>query len=225
MITAETKILIFDMDGTLTQSQALIHPTLKVFLESLTLPIAVISGATVSQMKKQIPMEIDLLGQSGNEYFNDRLTVNEELKITQHINKLIEIYCFQVSNDNDLIQRRGCQVSFSLKGHNEKTEIKRAFDPSGKVRRAMLENYPFEVRGLKVSVGGTTCFDYVKEGCTKGDNIRRYLKEKGIDPSEALFFGDQLYKGGNDESVNGVCPVVEVDNPPDIIRIISNYGN
>ena len=213
------------MDGTLTKSQALIHWTLRKFLESLTVHIAIISGATVSQMKKQVPMEVDMLGQSGNEYFGERLTIQEELKITKHINKLIEIYCFQVSNSDDLIQRRGSQVSFSLKGHNAETEIKRNFDPSGKVRKAMLENYPFNEDGLIVSVGGTTCFDYVKEGCTKGDNIRRYLKEKNIDPKDAIFFGDQLYEGGNDESVNGVCPVIEVDNPPDIIRLISNYGN
>ena len=45
--------------------------------------------------------------------------------------------------------------------------------------------------------------DYFKKGKNKF-NINRLIDLKGWEKEECLFFGDALFPGGNDETVNGV---------------------
>lgn len=213
------KLIIFDMDGTLTPSRSPIDPVMRAALEELPLPYAVISGAAEKQIRTQIPIPgMIALGQNGNEYFGRKLANADVAIIRKHIDTLRSAFPLAVQDPEDLVEERGSQVSFSLLGHHEDLDRKRSFDPKGILRRALLEMYPFRAEGLSVMIGGTTCYDYTGLGWNKAENIRAYAREKEVDLNDVVYFGDQFYEGGNDEAVRSVCAIVEVKDWQETLR-------
>ena len=49
-------------------------------------------------------------------------------------------------------------------------------------------------------------------------NLKRYMKYHKLDPNECVYYGDALYKGGNDETVIGVMKCIKVKDPEDLIK-------
>ncbi len=215
------KHFFFDMDGTITETRSLISADMRNKLNEIALTqgnhVIVISGAEVNQMRKQLEglsEKVLFLSQSGNacRYWNKKLSPKKKKRIFKHITLLIE----HVMNCDlaDLVQDRNCQISFSFVGHNADIEKKKLYDPSGDKRKAYLEEYPFNDLEVVARVGGTTCIDYTDINGTKGKNIQRLLDLKKWNKDECAYFGDALFKGGNDETVIGVIPnLVKVKNP------------
>lgn len=199
MIMDDRELIAFDMDGTLCDSQEVVPEELARFLMTFPKPIVIVSGATRAQMEKQIPFTVPLLGQNGNEFFERSISDTAKERVLEHIHKLIDFQALRVRDISDLIQDRAYQISYSCLGHNADRVKKRAFDPDGTKRRALLSIHPFEDPEIEVVVGGTTCFDYSPRGGSKGENLRRYMRENGF--TRFAYYGDQLYRGGNDESV------------------------
>jgi hydroxymethylpyrimidine pyrophosphatase-like HAD family hydrolase len=135
-------------------------------------------------------------------------------------------YLFTKIDKEDLLQDRGCQISFSFVGHNADLASKKAFDPDGARRTKYLHSVPFEDKEITVNVGGTTCLDYISKEGTKGKNIERLLKLKKWKPEDCVYVGDALFKGRNDETVIGVIPnLVRVDSPIDTLKFIEEQLN
>ena len=126
------------------------------------------------------------------------------MAVYAHIHKIFEQFPIRVPNPLGLIQDRGCQISYSLIGHNMDKEVKGAFDPRGLLRRKILEMIPLESDKVTVKVGGTTCLDYTHVDGTKADNLRRLAEMDGFDLTQAVYVGDQLYDGGNDSDVKSI---------------------
>src|SRR3990167_4546979 len=161
------KYLFLDLDGTICESRQIISSKMKKKLLSLKEPFIVISGAEKKRIKKQMDgVPCIMMGQNGNhapDWYN-KLTNRELVEINRHIDKIPFLF------GDDSIQNRGCQVSVSFTGHNAPIEEKKEFDPNKTFRKMILKKCPFKSKTLTIKIAGTTCFDYNRKGCLKGDN-------------------------------------------------------
>lgn len=222
------KYLFFDVDNTLTRSRTKITPDLKELLVSLRKEVVIVSGARLEQILYQVDgLPVSALGQNGNhavrngeELWRDVLTVGEKEEIMQHVASIPRTW--DVPDENDLIDDRGAQICYSLYGHNAPIHIKETFDPDSSRRRELLRLHPFVSDTLEVAIGGTTAFDYFRKGSNKGYNVGRFIELLGWDKTQAVYFGDMLFPGGNDESVIGVIDTIPVTDPHDTLEKLQN---
>jgi HAD superfamily hydrolase (TIGR01484 family) len=195
---------------------------LKKVLEEAT--VAVISGSHNEQMAFQVDgLPVIKMGQNGNhvvhpmlgELWNDPLTEAQKKEIMTHAEMVWKACDHAVPDENDLFEDRGAQISLSLYGHHADPVVKKAFDGDFKKRKQLLERFPFISDTVEVKLGGSTCLDYFPKGKNKGYNIDRIISKLSWKKEECIFFGDALFPGGNDETVNGVITTVQVIDPSD----------
>lgn len=219
--------LFFDLDNTVTRSRTKIATALKEILTHTEYDVIIVSGATCTQIAYQMDeVPCYKLGQNGNHavdkndlnLWEERLSETEKTEILKHIHSLPRTW--EVTDENDLIQDRGCQISYSLLGHHEIIERKEAFDPQSNIRKDLLEKYPFQSETLEVKIGGTTCLDYTAKGKHKGYYVAKLIEEMEWNKDECIYFGDMLFPGGNDETVVGVTDTQAVKNPEDTLQIL-----
>jgi len=235
------KHIFFDLDDTLTPSRTpmtLEHTRLFVDLCNRR-DVIVVSGAQESQMKKQLPPDASglyyILSQNGNHAIGkDATTLWKEgfshkqvEAIMSFIQRIHDELRLEVKDENNLVENRGSQISYSLIGHDEDRAVKKAFDPGGPKRKAILAEHKTDVEqlraeGIEVTVGGTTCLDIFLLGKNKGFHVPRLIEHEGWTKEESLYVGDALEPGRNDESVIGVIPTHQVKDPDDTFTFIQN---
>ncbi len=223
--------LFFDLDNTVTRSRSKISPALKAVLSNTEHDIIIVSGATCAQIAWQVDgVNCYKLGQNGNHatkpdgniLWEERLSQTDKDTINNHIASIEKTWT--VSDVTDLVQDRGCQISYSLLGHNEVLEKKEAFDPHSDVRKDILLKFPFNSKTIDVKIGGTTCLDYTAKGKHKGFYVNRLIQELNWNKDDCIYFGDMLFPGGNDESVIGVIKTQPVENPEDTQAQLEKIG-
>lgn len=211
------KQIFADLDGTICLSKQKIAPEMKKMLSKLEKPLIVVSGASRDQIEYQLDrLPAIILAQSGNDsplwkkplIKND----NERHEISEHVN--------WINGAKYLTPRlsiRECQHTYSFTGHNAPQDIKNAFDPTREKRQKILKDYPFKSKTIECRIAGTTCFDYTRKDGTKGKNIAHWIKENKLKKKDCIYYGDALFKGGNDESVKGIIKCVSVTGPQDLL--------
>lgn len=231
------KHYFFDVDMTLTASKSLISGEMKQRLHELATEkdVTLVSGATMNQMMSQVTDSfqkfVTWLSQNGNlaidddgaELWKNELTDAEKEEINAHIGQIRNRFGVLLvgTKESDLIQDRGCQVSFSLLGHNADGRKKEMFDPGGLRRQFILEEIPLVSDNVEVKIGGTTCLDYIRKGTNKGANVKRLIERNGWNPDDCIYVGDALFPGGNDESVKGVCATLQVNDRAETLSFIN----
>ena len=212
------KYILSDLDGTLAESKKEIQQDMLNELARLSKKygIILVSGAELSRMLIQAPLKYaTFMAQNGNEAYenNQMLWTNEfnnKDEVLEHIAKISK----GTKINDDMIDDRGSQISFSFVGHHQPLEVKKLFDPERKIRHDLLEKYPFK----GAVIGGTTCIDYVP--FTKGDNIKRYMELKDIKSTECIYLGDAFVNHGNDATVMGVVSIHLVNSPEDTLKFL-----
>lgn len=224
--------LFFDLDDTVTNSRSQIEGGMSDLLTLLSHDVIIISGAHTDQIRAQVgELPAYIMGQNGNHSIGtDKHTIWEELleeehqkEIEEHISQVMKHAPRSVRDTGDLIENRGAQISYSLIGHNEDKDKKRAFDPDRKIRIELLEKVPLKSDHTEVKIAGTTCFDYFMKGRHKGFNITKLIQRNNWNSSECLYFGDALFPGGNDEAVIGVIDTVSVTDPQHTADLLKRY--
>lgn len=213
--------LFFDMDNTLTRSRTLIEPKMKQFLENTGCDIVVVSGQSSEAITKQVDgMNCYILGQNGNDAWHngeqlwfDRITPEERQEILDHIASFNRYW--DVPDEKDLVDERGCSICYSILGHHAPIELKEKFDPDQVKRLTLLRERPLNSESIEARIGGTTTIDYIRKGHNKGFNITRLCEYKDWNMDNCVYFGDALFPGGNDETVIGVIDTVAVGNHED----------
>ncbi|OGG73955.1 hypothetical protein A3A40_03505 [Candidatus Kaiserbacteria bacterium RIFCSPLOWO2_01_FULL_54_20] len=219
------KHFFFDVDKTLTPSRSPMLEDHRPLFAALCKKVDVIavSGAKESQIRTQITSVFDgqyfVLAQSGNHVVDKSGTIlwKEEMNETQvgAVTAFIEMIRaelnLRVKDENDLVENRGSQISYSLIGHHEDLAKKYAFDPDASLRLDILKRHAEDVRalersGAEVKTGGTTTLDFFPLGKNKGRNIARFIEHLGWIREDCIYVGDALFPGGNDETVVGVIP-------------------
>jgi len=242
------KLIIFDLDGTLTESKADMTSDIAVLLCQLLArtKVAVISGGAMPQFQKQFLSHLSctsenlsqlvLLPTNGSEMFvydehnwqieyDIKLSREEKDKIIQAINESLgELNWGKLEKlFGNQIEDRGSEITFSGLGQNAPLELKNKWDPDRSKRLALSAALQARIPEFEITVGGITSVDVTKKGINKAFAIDQLHDRLKIGKKDMLYVGDALFKGGNDyvASLSGV-ESVSVKGPVDTARVIQD---
>jgi hypothetical protein len=238
------KAIIFDLDGTLSESKQLLDTEMAELLAKLVSKyfVAIISGGAFPQFENQVLSNLKfnhgqlekliLMPTSGatlyrynNEswevVYENKLTKEEVAKIREALIDSLKRNNIIVEIERDMIEDRGNQVTFSIFGQNAPLELKKTWDPNHEKRQKIIAG----LNGLdefEIHIGGTTSIDITKKGIDKAYGVNALSKILNTPIEEMLFVGDALYPGGNDASAlrTGIesKTVSSVQETKDLIR-------
>ncbi len=215
------KHLFFDMDQTVAPARELMLPEMHELLTSLPVDITIVSGQEVDKILWQSrDLPAYTLGQNGNhatdvennELWRIPLDNQHREEILRHIEAVTAALGHELNHDWTPIEDRGSQITFSPIGNTAPHDLKKVYDPDRKKRERLLESVPFLSDDLVVKIGGSTSFDYIHKDRHKGTNVAKLIEHLGWNREDAVYFGDGLFPGGNDEAVIGVIDTVSVED-------------
>jgi phosphomannomutase len=221
------KLIIFDLDGTLAESKQPLTRGMSTLLAKLLeqMPVAIISGGALSQFLKQVvaqlPVEANLahlylLPTSGaalyefrdddwKKIYEERLSEKDKEIIEAAMREAVEetgIITFSDKAWGERIEYRGGQVSLSALGQQAPVALKKEWDPDHSKRRALQTAIQKLLPPrFTAAIGGMTTIDVTKTGVDKAYGIHQLCERLKINESDALYVGDELEAGGNDEAV------------------------
>ena len=237
------KVFIFDLDGTLTESRVPIAKDTadllsRLFEEKI---VAVISGAVFSRFEVQFLSgfrstanfeHLFLLPTSGAELrkytngawkivYQEKIPDDIRAKVIYEIAKLADI---SRGEERKFIDDRVGQVTYAGLGIEAPLEEKKKYDPDEKKRRDFIAKIAPLFSELSFHMGGLSSIDITPRGVDKAFGVKKLLEHVGADLSEALFVGDALYKGGNDEAAkaSGV-DILATSGPEETKKIILEF--
>ena len=211
---AEKKLVVMDLDGTLSQHRTPISPETRAVLDRLAgrYSLLMAGGGSAERIYKQMEQyPIDILGNYG---MQEGRVVDGQWQIVRQESVSVDT-AFFIEQCSRLRQKYGHtdfygesfevhksgMVTFGLAGTEAPIDVKLAFDPDKSKRRAMFPEMCEVFKDYSVFIGGTTSFDIAKKEFNKYDAVMRYAAEKGIGRDEIIFFGDDLDDGGNDSHI------------------------
>ena len=249
-----TKLIIFDLDGTLAESKQPVTSEMAALLARLLAAtrVAIVSGGALSQFLKQVvarlPIDANLtnlylLPTSGaalyefhpsttpetgdNEWkkiYEERLSEKDKDAIETAMTssaKATGLIDFSKPAHGERIEYRGGQVSLSALGQEAPISEKKAWDPTHAKRRALQADIAARLPGFSVGMGGATTIDVTKRNIDKAYGIHKLCGRLGVKESEALYVGDELIAGGNDEAVYKTeVQTKGVQDPAETTRLI-----
>jgi HAD superfamily hydrolase (TIGR01484 family) len=221
------KLIIFDLDGTLTMSKQQLTTEMAALVAKLLSikKVAVISGGALPQFLKQVVAQLPsdsnfsklyLLPTSGaalyefdnghwKKIYEEHLSEKEAGMIETAMREAAEetgLIDFSKSAYGERIEYRESQVTLSALGQQAPIAEKMAWDPDRVKRQTLREAVAARLpSGFLVCVGGKTSIDVTRRGIDKAYGIHQLCARIGIPESDALYVGDELVAGGNDEAV------------------------
>ncbi len=245
------KLVIFDLDGTLTPSKSPLEPEMAEVLCRLLAvkKVLVIGGGSPKQFFDQFlnhlscpPEALDNLyimptsgavlfrhqGDSWERVYEYQLTDAEKAQILVALNEALKEtdYVRPETPYGEIIEDRKSQISFSGLGQKAPLELKSAWDPDQKRRLPIVEKLKHSLPGFDVKLGGTTTIDITKKGINKAFGVMEISKLLNLPISDAVYIGDALYENGNDAIVkeSGV-ETIQISGPVETAKIINDIIN
>lgn len=241
-------ICLFDVDGTLTKPRNDIDPRFELFLQQKLKPlcaIGLVGGSDFKKIAEQMCGEdvIEryqyIFSENGLVYHKNGKEESRE-NIQKHIgeDKLQKFINFVLGYLSTIVLpvKRGTFIEFrtgmlniSPIGRNcsqkERDEFE-IYDKQEKIREKMIEalKKEFPDIGFTYSIGGQISFDAFPTGWDKTFCLN-HLEPEGFD--EIHFFGDKVYKGGNDYEIFNDSRTIghKVLNPQDTQRQLEALFN
>lgn len=212
----KTRLIAFDLDGTLTQHKTpLAQPNLGV-LDSLgeKYKLLMVGAGMCSRIFRQMNgYPIDIIGNYGMQF----CTYNAETKaldkvfdmhapcdresVERRITALRERFGYtEYTGDNVEYHDSGC-VTFPLLGTKADIAAKLAFDPDRSKRKPLYPAVRNAFPDYTVFIGGSSSFDFAPFPYNKYYALDKYCAEYDYSHDEVVYVGDDYGPGGNDESV------------------------
>lgn len=214
------KILLFDVDGTLTAAREAATEEMQRFLKELRskFMVGVVGGSDLVKQKEQLGEDVIhnvdySFSENGLVAYKDGELIGTTT-IADHLGedniKEIVNWTLRYIADIDIPIKRGTFIEFrtgmlniSPIGRNCSRAERNAFEDYDKIhniRKTMVEamSEKFAHLNLKYSIGGQISFDVFPIGWDKTYCLR-YLDPSEFD--EIHFFGDKTFKGGNDYEI------------------------
>lgn len=220
------KLLIFDLDNTLAESKQAITKEMAKLLAKLLdyIKVGVISGGGLPQFLKQVVDQLPhkanlanlyLLPTAGaalyewnkdkwNKVYEERLSDTEVHTIERAMREGAEetgFIDFKTKVWGERIEHRGGSMVLSALGQQAPPEEKKAWDPDHTKRRALQQAISVRLPEFSVAMGGWTTIDVTKKNIDKAYGVHQLCERVHIDEIHAVYVGDQLVPGGNDEAV------------------------
>ena len=244
---SQKKIIIFDLDGTLTKSKSSLDKEMASLICDLLRwrCVAVASGCSFQQFETQfiskLPKRANLghlflfptCSASGYYYdtrrgrfsraYSNLLPKHAVKRIIQSFETVFkEIgYVQPKKTYGPVLENRGSQLTFSALGQKAPLDLKQKWDPKQKTRLKIRKALKKYLPGFEISIGGTTSIDVTKKGVNKTLCVKKLKERLGVDKRGMLYVGDALFKGGNDyimRSTNITC--IPVSSPKDTKTLI-----
>ncbi len=237
------KLVIFDLDGTLAESKAIVDSEMFALLVGLLkiVRVAVISGADWPQFEEQmlsLPFPPELLphltllptcGTKFYEYrdgwqelYSEELGVLDKERIVAALQSVIDILGFRPSESwGKIIEDRGSQITFSALGQQAPLEFKVLWDPDFAKRKGMVMLLMQLIPDFSIRVGGSTSIDITLPGIDKAFGVRKLRDAYGVQEAEMIFIGDAIFPGGNDYPVAQMgLQTIQVKSPYETKRVV-----
>ncbi|MDO8442877.1 MAG: HAD-IIB family hydrolase [bacterium] len=235
------KIAIFDLDNTLSESRSRIDAEMAELICALLdkMSVAVISGASFSYFDKQLLSQLScmekfdrlfILPTSGaelwahkenrwNMIYKDSMPDDLKKKATDAVASVAGI---KAEDRKKYIDDRGTQITYAGLGADASMEEKKKYDPDQLKRRKFISEIKDLLPEFSLRIGGTSSIDITVKGVDKSFGIKRLFSFVGINSQDAVFIGDALYEGGNDESVKNIegVRIIETSGPEHTKNII-----
>lgn len=240
------KLIVFDMDGTLTPSKAPIRRAMVRLLGKLLKrkTVAVIGGGRYEQFRRQfvgrakfrreLAARLFLFPTSAAAFYRWRngwkkvyaheLPSPLKRKVFAAFKKVFQEtrYRQPAKVYGQVIEDRGTQVTFSALGQKAPLGAKMLwYKRNNKLRMRLAGLLAKKLPELEVRLGGPTSIDITRKGIDKAYGIRQMKKVLKVDIKDMLFVGDAIFPGGNDYAVvqTGV-EYVKVRGPEDTKMVI-----
>lgn len=221
------KVIVFDLDETLTETTSPITAEMSRLLDQLLVKyqVCVISGGDISQFRKQFIdyIKVDekhleslhLMPTCGTRYYNysfknhdwkqiyaEEFSVANKKIIISALEEAIDESGYRIENPKGpLIDDRGSQISYKALGRDAEPAEKKAWDPSGEKKHKVRDILAAKIPEFEVRVGGTTSVDITKKGIDKAYGMKKLMETLSVKKEDILFIGDRLFEGGNDYPV------------------------
>lgn len=240
------KLIVFDLDGTLTESKKKLDSEMAGLLRKLLLKkeVAVIGGGSCEQFQKQFlaflkgsPAELKnlyLFPTSGASFYcwknekwqkvyEEKLTTSEKRKIQKAFQLAFEeiSYIDPAKVYGEIIEDRGSQITFSALGQIAPLKAKEKWNEKTDRRQEIKKSLERFLPEFEIRLGGLTSIDVTHHGIDKAYGIRQIMKSLKARKDDLLFVGDALYEGGNDFPVKkeGI-EAVAVKGPDETKKLI-----
>ncbi|XP_063704026.1 phosphomannomutase [Culicoides brevitarsis] len=237
-------LLLFDVDGTLTQPRSTVEPEFEDFLYNEVKPratIGIVGGSDLEKMFEQLNgrkilehfdyifpenglVQIEKGVEVGKASIQDHLG---EATLQRFIN-----YVLRYLSELELPIKRGTFLEFRNGMMNicpigrqctrEERNLFNAYDNEHHVREKMIAALKKEFHDvdLTYSIGGQISFDVFPKGWDKTYSLRHVTK--GTNYKEIHFFGDKTEPGGNDHEIFNDPRTIghKVASPHDTMRFL-----
>ncbi|MDO8474490.1 MAG: HAD-IIB family hydrolase [bacterium] len=220
------KIIIFDLDGTLTASKAILDQEMASLLCRLLekKKVMVIGGGSLAQFRQQFlkylscPKEklenLFISPTSGASMYKNRngewqeiyrytLSSEEQRKILVAFKKALRDIRYEnlKKTYGKIIENRGSQITFSALGQKAPLAAKEKWHKESDIRLILKNTFEKYLPEFEARLGGLTSIDVTKKGIDKAYGVRRIAAILKIPVKEMVYVGDALYEGGNDFTV------------------------
>ena len=212
-----TRLVAFDLDGTLTQHKSPMSPDIRETLDALRArgyALLMVGAGSCARIVRQMEgYPIDVLGNYGMQYAEwdsatrTPRTVFDECRPCDRESVLRRAAAFREKHGLTDFAGESIEfhdsgvVTFALLGTCANPADKLAFDPDRRKRRAIYAEVCALFPDFKVFVGGSSSFDMAPAPFDKAYALGRLCEARGLAKDEALYVGDDYGPGGNDESV------------------------
>lgn len=221
---SQKKIIIFDLDGTLTKSKSNLDKEMASLICELLRRryVAVASGCSFPQFETQFLRKLQRNTNLGNLFlfptnsasgyyyharrgrfsraYSNLLTKQDAKRVVQSFEAVFREmgYVQPKKTYGPVLENRGSQLTFSALGQKAPLRLKQKWDSKQKKRlriRRLLKKY---LPDFEISIGGTTSIDVTRKGVNKTLCVKRLRERLGVDKRHMLYVGDALFRGGND---------------------------
>jgi phosphomannomutase len=241
------KVIIFDLDGTLTKSKSDLDNEMASLISRLLRLryVAVTSGCSFRQFESQflsrLPKDANLSNLflfptcSASGYYYDKKrrrfhrsysNLMSKLDVTRILHAFeaafVKIhYVHPRSTYGPVFENRGSQVTFSALGQKAPLRLKRKWDPDQLKRLRIRRFLKTQLGSYEVTIGGTTSIDVTRRGVNKTLCVRKLKEHLSVDLRNMLFIGDALFRGGNDHIMKSTSiKCVSVSGPKETKGVI-----
>jgi HAD superfamily hydrolase (TIGR01484 family) len=243
---SQKSLIVFDLDGTLTESKAPLKPDMARALTALLAQkkAVIIGGGSYEQFKNQfierftcpptVFKNLFLFPTTSTSFYRYQrggwrqiyrkvLTPAEKKKIMRAFADAFAATKYVPPKKlwGKAIEDRGSQITFSALGQKAPVKAKAAWNKKSDVRPALMKIIKKELLKFEVRRGGLTSIDVTQKGIDKAYGVRQIEKILKIPIKDILFIGDALYPGGNDAAAKKTgVQTMAVRGPKDTIEII-----